>query len=109
MASGQRHNPPPFEPWPADAPAMAAVDSIRARLDAPVDINTASAADLQRLEGIGPGLAGRITEERRRGGPYLGIGQLVDRVRGIGPATASAFANQAVFSLPDSSMKGREP
>jgi competence ComEA-like helix-hairpin-helix protein len=105
LASGQRNDPSPFAPWPSDSLALSGVDSIRAHLDAPVDVNSASARDLQRLEGIGPSLAGRIIEERRRGGPYQDIGQFTERVRGIGAATASAIEHNIVFGSPDASTK----
>lgn len=35
-----------------------------------ININSASAEDLQRLPGIGPGLAKRIVEHRQRFGPF---------------------------------------
>lgn len=35
-----------------------------------ININSASAEDLQRLPGVGPGLAERIVEHRRRFGPF---------------------------------------
>jgi competence protein ComEA len=49
-----------------------------------IDLNTATAVELQRLPGIGPVGAGRIVEERERGGPYRSVGDLV-RVAGFGP------------------------
>lgn len=53
----------------------------------PVDLNRADAADLQRLPGIGPALARRVLEHRRRlGGRFRSAEQLLE-VRGIGPAT----------------------
>jgi competence ComEA-like helix-hairpin-helix protein len=48
---------------------------------APIDLNTATEAQLQSLSGIGPALAKRIVEAR----PYTTVDDLV-RVRGIGPA-----------------------
>jgi competence protein ComEA len=49
-----------------------------------IDLNAATASELQRLPGIGPVGAGRIVEERERGGPYRSVGDLV-RVAGFGP------------------------
>jgi len=49
-----------------------------------LDINTADYADLLRLPGIGPVLAGRIMEYRDRHGPFIAIDSLVN-VSGIGP------------------------
>lgn len=53
---------------------------------ASIDVDRASAAELQRLPGIGPALAGRIVAERGVGGPFGGPEGLL-RVRGIGPKT----------------------
>src|SRR5262245_287910 len=35
-----------------------------------IDVNTASVEELQRLPGVGPALASRIVEHRRRHGPF---------------------------------------
>ncbi|NJL31884.1 MAG: helix-hairpin-helix domain-containing protein [Phycisphaerales bacterium] len=52
-----------------------------------IDINTASAADLTLLPGIGPALAKRIVDDRLALGPYRNMEQL-QRVPGIGPKIA---------------------
>ncbi len=49
-----------------------------------LDLNSASAADLERLPGIGSVKAGRIIELRSRLGRFDSIDQL-DQVEGIGP------------------------
>ncbi len=54
-----------------------------ADLAEPVDVNRAPAAGLQRLPGIGPVMARRILEERRRR-PFRSVDDL-RRVPGIGP------------------------
>lgn len=87
----------PFDPYPADTASMAALDSIRAALDAPVDVNTAGAAELQRLRGIGPELASRVLEERSRGGEFRDIDELAVRVHGIGRATAERLRGRVTF------------
>ncbi|MEJ2217305.1 MAG: helix-hairpin-helix domain-containing protein [Gemmatimonadota bacterium] len=51
-----------------------------------VDVNRASAGELQRLRGIGPALARRIVAYRDSAGPFRTVDQLTE-VRGIGPAT----------------------
>jgi competence protein ComEA len=51
-----------------------------------VDVNRASAAELETLPGIGPALARRIMESRAEDGPFRTADDLL-RVRGIGPAT----------------------
>ena len=50
---------------------------------ASVNANTASVDELQTVTGIGPTLAQRIVDERRRG-PYKSLDDLQARVRGIG-------------------------
>lgn len=52
----------------------------------PVDVNTATAAELAALPGIGPALARRVVEWRAAHGPFRGVDALND-VPGIGPAT----------------------
>ncbi len=49
-----------------------------------IDINSAGAAELALLPGIGPALAERIIEDRERRGPFRRVEDL-DRVKGIGP------------------------
>ncbi|WAS97673.1 ComEA family DNA-binding protein [Nannocystis punicea] len=56
----------------------------------PVDLNRASASELESLPGIGPELARRIIEGR----PYASVDEL-DRVRGIGPARLTAVRPRA--------------
>jgi competence protein ComEA len=51
----------------------------------PVDLNRASAADLEALPGIGPALAQAIIDHRQQHGPFRSVDDLAD-VRGIGPA-----------------------
>lgn len=49
-----------------------------------IDLNRATARDLERLPGIGPALAARIVADRERLGPY-GTPDALLRVPGIGP------------------------
>lgn len=49
-----------------------------------LDINIASASDLEVLPGIGPSLAKRIVEYRNAHGPFTSIEEL-DSVNGVGP------------------------
>jgi competence protein ComEA len=49
-----------------------------------LDLNQASAADLQRIPGIGRSLAARIVDERTRRGRFARFEEL-DDVEGVGP------------------------
>jgi competence ComEA-like helix-hairpin-helix protein len=51
-----------------------------------LDLNAATAPELERLPGVGPAWAGRILEERTRRGGFRAVDDLRD-VSGIGPAT----------------------
>ena len=71
----------PRAPW---APSSDALRSLRdgARLD----LNRASADDLELLPGVGPALARRIVAERERRGGFRSVDD-VTGVKGIGPRT----------------------
>jgi competence protein ComEA len=56
-----------------------------------LDVNTASAQQLEALRGVGPKTAQIIVQERLRGGQFESIEDLSDRVRGIGPKKAQAL------------------
>jgi competence protein ComEA len=56
-----------------------------------VDLNTATAGELDALPGIGPVLAQRIVDHRTRHGPFRAVAEL-DDVPGIGPAIAAELA-----------------
>jgi competence protein ComEA len=76
---------PPAPPGRKDAKA-GAVGKKKEALTGPVDVNRASAAELQRLPGIGPKLSARIVEARARG-PFRSVDELRGRVPGIGAKT----------------------
>ena len=58
----------------------------------PLDLNTATVADLDGLPGIGPVLAQRIVDHRDREGRFVSVDQLQD-VPGIGPAIYGGLAD----------------
>ncbi|NUQ20299.1 MAG: helix-hairpin-helix domain-containing protein [Gemmatimonadaceae bacterium] len=64
---------------------------------APVDMDRASADEIEALPRIGPALAKRIVEDRDANGPFGSIDEL-QRVRGVGPAMAAALASSVTFS-----------
>jgi competence protein ComEA len=53
-----------------------------------IDINTATATQLEELPGVGPVLAQRIVDVRSERGPFLAVEDLLD-VPGIGEAKLS--------------------
>ena len=59
--------------------------------DERLDPNRASAAELDRLPGIGAATADAIVRERESGGPFLAPSDLV-RVPGLGPASVARLA-----------------
>jgi competence protein ComEA len=58
-----------------------------------ININTAPAAKLESLPGIGPSLAKKIVEFRETHGPFLRIEDLLN-VSGIGPAKLEGIKDQ---------------
>jgi competence protein ComEA len=50
-----------------------------------VDLNRATATDLDRLPGVGPATAKAIIDHRTRNGPFASVDDLL-KVKGIGPA-----------------------
>jgi competence protein ComEA len=74
---------PRAEPAPEPAPPP----------DDRLDLNTAGAAELQRLPGIGPVGARRIVAERERNGPFRSPADLA-RVAGFGPSRVRGLAGR---------------
>ena len=62
----------------------------------PVNINTATAEELDVLPGIGPALAGRIIAYREEHGPFTAVEQLLE-VSGIGEAVLDGLRDQIVL------------
>jgi competence ComEA-like helix-hairpin-helix protein len=104
IRAGGAAAPPPavalFDPA-TDGDPLAHRDRARA-LAAPlgptgrIDVNRATAAELGRLPGVGPALAGRIVADREQRGAFGGMAQL-DRVTGIGPAMLARLAPHLSF------------
>lgn len=82
---------------------------------AAVDINTATAADLDSVKGIGPGMSTRILDERKKG-HFKDWNDLIARVKGIGDQNAAKFSasgmtvNGAVYAnAPAAAAKPAKP
>ncbi len=56
-----------------------------------LDVNVASAQQLETLRGIGPKTAQTIIDERARSGPFLSFQDFAERIRGIGPKRAESL------------------
>jgi len=76
---------------PADAAALAAITAPRK-----INVNTADAAALCELPGIGPAYAGRIVAYREAHGPFAKPADLA-AVKGIGPATVKKLEPYVTF------------
>lgn len=64
-----------------------------------IDLDRASARELERLPGIGPSLATRIAADRAAKGPFGSL-EALDAVPGVGPALLAAITPHATFSGP---------
>lgn len=62
-----------------------------------VDVNVATAQELESLPRVGPALAKRIVEWRERHGPFSNLEDL-RHVRGIGPSTVRLLDSLVTFS-----------
>lgn len=91
------------------APAAAGVDSARSAGMEPaprvLDLNAASAAQLDELPGIGPVLARRIVEARTRAGGFRAPEELMS-VRGIGPRLYAKLRPRVAVSRTSARTEG---
>jgi competence protein ComEA len=75
-------------PWRAFAPSRTPRGDAPSRCPAttqfPINLNTATAEQLEAIPGIGPVLAQRIIEYRQTHGRFQSVDELLE-VRGIGP------------------------
>lgn len=88
-ASAQAATPSPQQP-PAAAKAGDAV---------PLNINTATAAQLEKLPGIGPRTAARIIEYRQKNGGFKKIEELMN-VRGLAEKSFLRIKSQVTVVAP---------
>ena len=68
-------------------------------LAAPLNVNTAGAAALEELPGIGPALAAAIVEHRRRFGPFASVDELTE-VSGIGSVKLEQLRPRVTVNSP---------
>lgn len=79
-------------PPPGSASESAAAESMPS---GPVDVNRASAGELESLPGVGPATAAAIIAERERNGPFASFDDL-ERVAGIGPAKLAGLVGLVI-------------
>ncbi len=73
-----------------------------------IDINRATAAELEQLYRVGPVLAERIIEERQANGPFKSLDDLGDRVKGVGPVMLSRWAEVSSLSYSGAGINSEE-
>ena len=71
---------------------------------AAVDVNKATAAELDGIKGIGPGISGKIIDERKKGN-FKDWTDFVERVKGVGEANAAKFSAEGM-TVGGTSFKG---
>jgi competence protein ComEA len=69
----------------------------------PVDLDSASPDEIEKLPGIGPALAKRIVTDRDANGPF-GCLAALDRVKGIGPAMLARLDSLVIFTRPGGTL-----
>ncbi len=62
---------------------------------AAVEVNKATAAELDGIKGIGPGISAKIIDERKKG-EFKDWNDLKARVKGIGEANAAKFSAEGM-------------
>jgi competence protein ComEA len=62
---------------------------------AAVDVNKASAADLDSVKGIGPVMSKRIIDARKKG-DFKNWADLIERVKGIGEGNAAKYSAEGL-------------
>lgn len=62
---------------------------------AAVDVNKATAAELDGIKGIGPAISGKIIDERKKGN-FKDWGDFISRVKGVGEGNAAKFSSEGL-------------
>lgn len=74
---------------------------------AAVDVNKATAAELDSIKGIGPAISTKILDERKKGN-FKDWTDFVDRVKGVGEGNAAKFSAEGLTVNGDA-FKGAAP
>ncbi len=74
---------------------------------AAVDVNKATAAELDGIKGIGPGISTKILDERKKGN-FKDWTDFVERVKGVGEGNAAKFSAEGLTVNGDA-FKGAAP
>jgi competence protein ComEA len=62
---------------------------------AAVDVNKATAAELDSIKGIGPAISSKILDERKKG-QFKDWQDFIDRVKGVGEGNAAKFSAEGL-------------
>ncbi len=74
---------------------------------AAVDVNKATAAELDGIKGIGPGISTKILDERKKG-TFKDWTDFVERVKGVGEGNAAKFSAEGL-TVNGQGFKGAAP
>ena len=74
---------------------------------AAVDVNKATAAELDSVKGIGPSLSGKILDERKKSN-FKDWADFISRVKGMGDKNAAKFSSEGL-TVNGAGFKGDAP
>jgi competence ComEA-like helix-hairpin-helix protein len=74
----------------------------------PININTAGAADLQQVPGIGPSTAQKILDTRKSYGTFKSVDDLL-AIKGIGPKKLEKMRKYLTVGKPPSKKQSNSP
>ncbi|NML46576.1 helix-hairpin-helix domain-containing protein [Ramlibacter sp. G-1-2-2] len=63
---------------------------------AAVDVNKATAAELDGVKGIGPSISKTIVDERKKGGDFKSWEDFISRTKGIGETKATSLSKEGL-------------
>ncbi len=74
-----------------------------------VDVNVATATELETVRGIGPKTAENIIREREKGGPFKSFDDFSGRIRGIGAKRAQKLIDGGLTVGPAAASPKSQP